>query len=161
MKSYDLIVIGAGAAGLVAATSAHRAGLKTAMIEKHKIGGECTHSGCVPSKALLNAGKHMDSLNDMTKLGFTNVVKPKTDFKKVMRSVKSIIDGIYEHEKPELFQKMGIDTIVEKSGAKFIDANTILVGKKKLKAKNIIICTGSSPRTVSYTHLTLPTNREV
>lgn len=148
MKSYDLIVIGAGAAGLVAATSAHRAGLKTAMIEKHKIGGECTHSGCVPSKALLNAGKHMDSLNDMTKLGFTNVVKPKTDFKKVMRSVKSIIDGIYEHEKPELFQKMGIDTIVDKSGAKFIDANTILVGKKKLKAKNIIICTGSSPRII-------------
>lgn len=149
MKSYDLIVIGAGAAGLVAATSAHRAGLKTAMIEKHKIGGECTHSGCVPSKALLNAAKHMDSLDDMRQLGFKNIIKPKTDFRKVMKSVNNIVDGIYEHEKPELFQKMGIDTIVNNSGAKFLDKHTIIVGKKKLKAKNFIICTGSSPRIIS------------
>ena len=52
-----MIVIGAGSGGLVAATTAQRKGLKTALIEKHKIGGECTHFGCVPSKALINAAK--------------------------------------------------------------------------------------------------------
>ena len=51
MKKYDLIVIGAGSGGLVAATSANREGLKVALLEKNKIGGECTHYGCIPSKA--------------------------------------------------------------------------------------------------------------
>ncbi len=55
MKKYDLIVIGAGSGGIVAATTANCKGLNTAMIEKNKIGGEWTHFGCVPSKALINA----------------------------------------------------------------------------------------------------------
>ena len=148
MKKYDVIVIGAGSAGLVAATSAHRAGLKTAMIERRKIGGECTHSGCVPSKALLNAAKHYKALDDFTDLGLGKQKKPKVNFAKVMKSIHSIIDGIYDHEKPELFQKMGIDTIVHKSGARFIDKNTIVINKKKLKADNFIICTGSSPNII-------------
>ena len=148
MKKYDVIVIGAGSAGLVAATSAHRAGLKTAMIERRKIGGECTHSGCVPSKALLNAAKHYKALDDFKDLGLGKQKKPKVNFAKVMKSIHNIIDGIYEHEKPELFQKMGIDTIVHKSGARFIDKNTIVINKKKLKADNFIICTGSSPNII-------------
>ena len=148
MKKYDLIVIGAGSAGLVAATSGHRAGLKTAMIERRKIGGECTHSGCVPSKALLNAAKHYESQKEFKKLGLTTPKKSKVNFAKVMSSIHSVIDGIYEHEKPELFQKMGIDTYVNKSGAKFIDDKTVKVGKKTLKADKFIICTGSSPRII-------------
>ncbi len=153
MKKYDLIVIGAGSAGLVAATSAHRAGLKTAMIEKRKIGGECTHSGCVPSKALLNAAKHYKALDDFKALGLGNPKKPKVNFAKVMKSVQKIIDGIYEHEKPEIFQKIGIDTIVHKSGARFLDKNTIQIGNKKLKADNFIICTGSSPNIIPIKNL--------
>jgi len=148
MKSYDLVVIGAGAAGLVAATSGHRAGLKTAMLEKVKIGGECTHSGCVPSKSLLNAAKHLDSVREMKNLGFNKVIEPQVDFAKIMDRVNDIVEGIYEHEKPELFQEMGIDTIVHSSGVKFIDSKTIQIGKKKLKSKNFVICTGSSPRVI-------------
>lgn len=148
MDQYDLIVIGAGSAGLVAATSGHRAGLKTALIEKRKIGGECTHSGCVPSKALLNAAKHYKALDNFKTLGLGKPKKSKVNFAKVMDSVQGIIDGIYEHEKPELFQDMGIDTIVHKSGARFIDKNTIQVGKRKLTSKAFVICTGSSPRII-------------
>ncbi len=148
MKKYDLIVIGAGSAGLVAATSAHRAGMKTALIEKRKIGGECTHSGCVPSKALLNAAKHYDALDDFKLLGLGAQKKSKVNFSKVMKSVKSIVDGIYEHERPEIFQKMGIDTVVHKSGAQFLSKDTLQIGKKQLKADNFIICTGSSPNII-------------
>ena len=150
MKKYDLIVIGAGSAGLVAATTAHRAGLKTALIEKRKIGGECTHSGCVPSKAILNLAKSYSAVNHINEIGFATVKKSKVKFEKVMEHVHSIIDGIYEHETPDIFQKMGIDTIVDTAGAVFIDANTIKIGRKKLAFKNCIICTGSSPRIIPF-----------
>ena len=57
VEKYDLCVIGAGSGGLVAATTANRMRLKTILVEKNKIGGECTHSGCVPSKAIINTAK--------------------------------------------------------------------------------------------------------
>lgn len=144
MLEYDLIVIGAGSSGLVAATSGHRRGLKTALIEKNKIGGECTHYGCVPSKAFLNAAKAYKSLSKMDALGIS-VVRPGVDFKRIMEQVDEIVQGIYEHETPEIFEDMGIDVYVDKTGAKFIDEHTIRVGDNELKAKNFIINTGSSP----------------
>ena len=144
MKQYDIIVIGAGSGGLVAATTAHRKGLKTALIEKNKIGGECTHYGCVPSKALINAAKSFHSLKKMNSLGIT-VDLPKPDFGELMEKVDEIVQGIYAHEKPEVFQDMGIDVYVHKSGARFTDEHTIVVGEETLLAKNYVICTGSGP----------------
>lgn len=144
-KEYDLIVIGAGSGGLVAATTAHRKGLKTALIEKHKIGGECTHFGCVPSKALINAAKAYHSISKMGKLGI-QVEKPKVDFKSIMEQVDDIVQGIYNHETPDIFINMGIDVFVDNNGAQFLDNNMISIGKDTLSAKNYIICTGSSPR---------------
>ncbi len=145
MKEYDLIVIGAGSGGLVAATSGHRKGLKTALIEQNKIGGECTHYGCVPSKALINAAKAFHSLGKMQALGIS-VDAPTVDFGKIMEKVDEIVQGIYKHETPDIFQDMGIDTYVHNSGAKFIDSHTISIGEETLSAKNFVICTGSSPR---------------
>ncbi len=145
MLEYDLIVIGAGSGGLVAATTGHRKGLKTALIEKNKIGGECTHYGCVPSKALLNAAKAFKSISKMKHLGI-DVQEPKVNFKQIMEGVDDIVQGIYAHETPDIFEKIGIDVFVNPSGAKFIDKHTISIGDDKLKAKNFVISTGSSPR---------------
>ncbi len=145
MLEYDLIVIGAGSGGLVAATTGYRQGLKTALIEKNKIGGECTHYGCVPSKALLNAAKAYKSISKMKNLGI-DIQKPEVNFKQVMEEVDNVVQGIYAHETPDVFNKMGIDVFVNQSGAKFIDSNTISVGDKKLTSKNFVISTGSSPR---------------
>ncbi len=145
MKQYDVIVIGAGSGGLVAATTAHRKGLKTAMVEKNKIGGECTHYGCVPSKALINAAKAYHSIEKMETLGIAAAV-PKLDFRAVMEKVDEIVQGIYIHETPEIFQNQGIDVYVDNSGAQFIDANTITIGNETLRSKHFVICTGSSPR---------------
>ncbi len=145
MKQFDIIVIGAGSGGLVAATTAHRKGLKTALVEKNKIGGECTHYGCVPSKALINTSKSFHSLKKMNSLGIS-VDLPKPDFGTIMEKVDEIVQGIYKHEKPEVFQDIGIDVFVDKSGAKFIDEHTITIGEETLRAKNFVICTGSGPR---------------
>ncbi len=145
MKTYDLIVIGAGSGGLVAATTAQRKGLKTAMIEKNKIGGECTHYGCVPSKALINAAKAYHSLDKMEALGIS-VSRPKLDFGAIMEKVDDIVQGIYDHETPDVFENQGIDVFVNSSGAQFVDAHTMTIGTETLKAKHFVICSGSSPR---------------
>ncbi len=145
-KEYDLIVIGAGSAGLVAATSGHRKGLKTALVEKNLIGGECTHYGCVPSKALINAAKAYKSLSKIDELGI-EVKIPTVDFKKIMEQVDEVVQGIYKHETPDVFEQMGIDVFVNGTGAVFLDGHTIRIGEESLKAKNFVICTGSSPRT--------------
>ena len=150
MNAYDLAVIGVGSAGLVAATSAHRLGLKTVMLEKHKIGGECTHYGCVPSKALINVAKTYRSLHRSSLLGLPEIkLNGNLDFAKVMNHVEGIVNGIYEHEKPEVFERQGIDVMVHPSGARFIDGEHILMGDEKIRAKNTVICTGSSPRKIN------------
>lgn len=144
MLSYDLVVIGAGSGGLVAATSGHRKGLKTALIEKNKIGGECTHYGCVPSKALIHAASHFHHLKHLSEYGI-EVGGAKADFGQVMEKVDEIVQGIYQHETPEVFEKMGIDVYVDQSGASFLDPHTIQIGDTMLQAKHVVISTGSSP----------------
>lgn len=150
MKNYDLIVIGAGSGGLVAATTANRKGLKVALLEKNKIGGECTHSGCIPSKALLHSAKMFEATKHLREnYGLEGLqVSGKLNFSSVMEHVDSIIQGIYKNETPDIFEKQGIDVFVDESGAKFIDKNTVQIGKDIVQFKYALICTGSSPRKV-------------
>jgi len=144
---YDLVIIGAGGGGITAAFEAYRQGAKVALLEKHKIGGECTHSGCVPSKALIDVAKNYHSINSSTSHGLHSVdVKSGFEFKRAMEHVKSIIDGVYAHEQPKRFNDLGIDTFIDESGAAFIDENTVQIGGEKISGKNFIIATGSGPR---------------
>jgi pyruvate/2-oxoglutarate dehydrogenase complex dihydrolipoamide dehydrogenase (E3) component len=147
IQKYDVIVIGAGSGGLVAATSAKRKGYKVALLEKNKIGGECTHYGCVPSKALLNAAKMFEATKHLSeKYGIAEITVSGTlDFESVMEGVDKIVQKIYSHETPDVFEKLGIDVFVDKSGASFIDSHTVQIGNDILKFDYAIICTGSSP----------------
>jgi len=147
MQRYDIIVIGAGSGGLVTALEANRRGAKVAMLEKHKIGGECTHSGCVPSKALINVAKQYTAMQKSASLGLPAVdVASRFDFARAMEHVADIVAGVYKHEQPEAFQSLGIDTYLHPSGAQFVDSHTVQIGDDVLTAKNIVISTGSSPR---------------
>ncbi len=153
-NKYDLVILGAGGGGITAAFEAQRRGAKVALLEKHKIGGECTHSGCVPSKALIDVAKHFHSIDSSSKHGLHSVdVKSGFEFKRAMEHVKSIIDGVYAHEQPKRFNDLGIDTYINESGASFVDEHTVEIGGEKVTGDNIIIATGSGPRL-------LPTNAD-
>ena len=146
MDKYDLCVIGAGSGGLVAATTGHRLGLKTIMLERNKVGGECTHTGCVPSKTIIHSSKQFNAMKQAGRYGLPRLdVEEAFHFEEVMEHVDRVVQSIYEHEKPETFQTMGIDVIVHPSGAQFLSEKRIRIGDEVLEAEYTIICTGSSP----------------
>lgn len=144
MDEYDVAVIGAGSAGLVAATIANQSGAKTALIEKNKIGGECLHTGCVPSKTFLHSANLFHYTKNSREFGLPSSQIGKPDLGKIMEHVKSVIDSIYQHEKKEVFEEIGIAVYFGKS--QFISNKSILINNKKISSKFFIICTGSSPK---------------
>ena len=122
MQSYDIAVIGAGSGGLTAVGMAKRRGAKVALIEKTKIGGECTHSGCIPSKTFIAAGKAYYALKQMQAFGLPPAQSAsELNFGQVMAHVSSVIDGVYAHETPEVYRGMGIDVYIHPSGARFLE----------------------------------------
>lgn len=147
MKKYDLAVIGAGSGGLVAALEANRRGARVALLEKTKIGGECTHSGCIPSKSFISSARLCHAMNDAKKMGLPRAdVSVEFNFAEVMRRVDDIVQGVYLHEQPSLFRDMNIDVYVHPSGARFKSNTEIQIGDDLIEAKNTVISTGSSPR---------------
>lgn len=141
---YDLIIVGGGGGGITAAMLAHGLGRKVALVDKKRFGGECTWSGCVPSKSLLHAAHTVWTAR---RAGFYTTAG-RTDFSvsgpAVMKSVRNIVSGIYEDEKPEVFEKMDI-TALENASIRFIDAHTLELSGKKMSARKFLIATGSSP----------------
>lgn len=136
MDLYDVIVIGAGSGGITSAVTAVGFGKKVLLIDKNKPGGECTWSGCVPSKALIHEAKKV-----------YNIKKEVKDFiydsKKALDHVHTVRETIYSHETPEELSKSGIEYI--QGLASFKDSKTVVVGNREIKGKKIIISTGSSP----------------
>ncbi|PLX65736.1 MAG: mercuric reductase [Denitrovibrio sp.] len=139
---YDFIVIGGGSAGLVAAKFAKGLGKKTAIVEKNKLGGDCTHSGCIPSKTLLKSAHMADSIKNLKEFGLT-MDTSSLDTSKVMQHVRQIVAGVYESETPDVIRAEGIDVI--EGCAEFKDNDTIIVNGEEITSKIFLIATGSSP----------------
>ena len=104
MTDYDLIVLGAGAAGLGAARTARKAGRRVALVEAEKPGGDCTHYGCVPSKALIEAANRVHGARTGAAYGFSAQVQ--VDLAAVMDGVQRAIAVIEEDESPELLEML-------------------------------------------------------
>lgn len=136
MKTYDIIIIGAGSGGITSAVTASGFGKKVLLIDKNKPGGECTWSGCVPSKALIHEAKKVHTIREQ-------VEDFKYDSKKALDHVHSVREEIYSHETPDALSKSGIEYL--QGEAHFKDSKTLIVGDELLRAKKIIISTGSSP----------------
>ena len=136
MKKYDVIILGAGSGGLTVAFTARGFGKKVLLIDKSKPGGECTWSGCVPSKALINEAKKVHSVKKYVK-------DFEYDSKIALDHVKSVREGIYLHEDPETLNKEGIDYV--EGFAKFNSSHIIEASGQEFYGKNIFISTGSSP----------------
>jgi len=120
---YDSIVIGGGAAGLTASGISANVGAKTIMIERHRLGGDCTWTGCVPSKVLLKAGKVAQNIREASKYGLIDT-EPKINFKKVVEHVHKIREEIYEEaDDPKIYEDQHIEVVFGE--ASFKDAHTI------------------------------------
>ncbi|MCA1654152.1 MAG: FAD-dependent oxidoreductase [Sphingomonadales bacterium] len=141
MEKFDLVVIGAGSAGLTAAGGVAMFGLKVAQIETGQMGGECLNTGCVPSKALLAAAKAAHGVSDGARFGIK--ATPQIDWSGVRAHVDGAIATIAPHDAQERFEKMGIEVI--RAPARFLDGKTLQVGNRRLTAPRIVIATGSKP----------------
>ena len=139
---YDLIIIGAGSAGLIAAGLAPRLEARVALVEKGRVGGDCTWTGCVPSKALIKAAGIAHDLRTAGDYGFTPH-SPETDMSRVREYVRRTINEIYQHETPERLGADGINVI--EGTARFLDPRTLQVGERSLTASKFIIATGAGP----------------
>lgn len=160
---YDIGVIGGGAAGLTVASGSAQLGAKTLLVEKEpKLGGDCLHYGCVPSKTLIKSAHVYHQMKNASAYGLPDVDVPPVDFKKVSDRIKGVIDTIQKHDSEERF--CGLGAKVEFGEAKFTDEHTIDLGGKRYSAKNWVIATGSSPSAPPITGLDQTdyiTNKEI
>ena len=137
----DICVIGAGSGGLTVAAAAASFGVSVVLIEKGKMGGDCLNYGCVPSKALLAAGKQAQSMRSGSKFGIAPA-EPQVNFKSVMAHVKSVIAEIAPNDSVERFTALGVRVI--QAEAKFGDKRTVFAGDHEVRARRFVIATGSS-----------------
>lgn len=147
---YDLIVIGGGSAGLVAAGGSATLGAKVALVERNMLGGDCLYTGCVPSKTLIRSARFAADVKRASDYGFE---PPKLEFKNnsfaaITNRVQSVIKTIEHHDAPEVFEEMGVEVIF--GAPRFLNPHEIEVSlknsseKRVLKAKRFCISTGSS-----------------
>ena len=138
---YNLIVIGGGSAGLIAALIAATVNAKVALVEKHQMGGDCLNTGCIPSKALISCAKKVHIARSADEFGLKT--SGEVDFSAVMAKVKGAIARIAPNDSIERFQSLGVDCF--KGEASFVGPWTIAIGKKRITARSIVIATGATP----------------
>jgi pyruvate/2-oxoglutarate dehydrogenase complex dihydrolipoamide dehydrogenase (E3) component/uncharacterized membrane protein YdjX (TVP38/TMEM64 family) len=139
---YNLIVIGAGAGGLVSAYIASTMKAKVALIEKHKMGGDCLNSGCVPSKTILHAARLMAEAHDGAQYGLGSVQAP-LDFAQLMDHVRAVIVKIEPHDSVARYRELGVECL--QGEARVISPWEVAVDGRRLSAKNLMIATGAKP----------------
>jgi pyruvate/2-oxoglutarate dehydrogenase complex dihydrolipoamide dehydrogenase (E3) component len=141
---YDIGIIGGGAGGLTVASGAAQLGAKTLLVEKEKkLGGDCLHYGCVPSKTLIKTARVYHQMKHTETFGLPPVEVAPVDFSKISNRIKSVIDIIQKHDSEERFCGLGVK--VEFGNASFCDEHTIRLNGDLLSAKTWVIATGSSP----------------
>lgn len=140
---YDIAIIGGGIGGFASALTANALGKKVVVIEKGKLGGNCTWHTCIPSKTLVKAGNICHQMRNASSFGLKPLKKPELNTDRVMDHVRSVVREVHEIDRPETFKKAGIDII--DGPAQFKDCNHVRIDGKVLSAKNFIIATGSRP----------------
>jgi pyruvate/2-oxoglutarate dehydrogenase complex dihydrolipoamide dehydrogenase (E3) component len=142
MPDYDLLVIGAGAAGLSIAAGAAQLGVRVALIERHRMGGDCLNVGCVPSKALLAAAHAADSARHAHRFGIS-LPAPVIDWDAVRAHVQGVIAEIAPNDSEARFRALGADVI--HGEARFVAPDALTVNGRRLNARRFVIATGTTP----------------
>lgn len=150
-RDEDIIVIGGGAAGLVAAGMAASLGAKTLLVEERRLGGDCTWTGCVPSKTLLAASHAAHQMRTAGRHGL-EPAEPRFDFARVMEHVRAVRQHIYEEaDAPDRIEAYGVR--IANARARFLDSHTVELSHSggtasRRGARYFVIATGSRPRTL-------------
>lgn len=139
---YNLLVIGAGAGGLVTSYIAAAVKAKVALIEKHKMGGDCLNSGCVPSKALIRSSRFAAEQRRASELGFSPS-QARADFAAVMERVARVVKEVEPHDSMERYRALGVECIAGE--ATLVSPWELEVNGRRLASRHIVLATGARP----------------
>jgi pyruvate/2-oxoglutarate dehydrogenase complex dihydrolipoamide dehydrogenase (E3) component/uncharacterized membrane protein YdjX (TVP38/TMEM64 family) len=139
---YNLIVIGAGSAGLVSSYIAAAVKAKVALIERHKMGGDCLNTGCVPSKALIRSARLLADARASARYGIRSM-QAEFDFAQVMERVQRVVAAVEPHDSVERYSGLGVECIAGE--ARLVSPWEVEVNGKRLSARSIILATGARP----------------
>lgn len=138
---YNLVVIGAGSAGLVSAYIAAAAKARVAIVESERLGGDCLNTGCIPSKALIHSAKVLKEAGEAQRLGLRGQLT--ADFPEVMACVQRVIHRVAPHDSAERYRGLGVEVLMGR--ARIVDPWTVKVGDRALISRNIVVATGAEP----------------
>jgi pyruvate/2-oxoglutarate dehydrogenase complex dihydrolipoamide dehydrogenase (E3) component len=138
---YNLVVVGAGTAGLVTAAGAAALGARVALIEKHLFGGDCLNVGCVPSKCLIRSSRAAEDARAVAGFGIRLTAPVEVDFSAVMERMRRLRSGISRHDSVARFQSLGVDVYLGE--AQFTGVDSITAGGKTLRFNKAAITTGA------------------
>ncbi|MFC1417710.1 dihydrolipoyl dehydrogenase family protein [Streptacidiphilus cavernicola] len=141
-RSYDLVVIGAGSAGLTGARLAADLGARVALVERGRLGGDCLWTGCVPSKTLLHAAAQVHAARHADRYGFP-AATGRADWTTVMKQVRGAIGHIEPHDSAEALGQFGVEVL--RGAARFTGPRTISVDGRSLAFRHALIASGSGP----------------
>ncbi|PKM10061.1 MAG: pyridine nucleotide-disulfide oxidoreductase, partial [Gammaproteobacteria bacterium HGW-Gammaproteobacteria-5] len=139
---YNLIVIGAGSAGLVSAYIGSAVKAKVALIEKHKMGGDCLNTGCVPSKALIRSARLLAEARDSAQFGIARM-DAQFDFAQVMQRVAGVVRKVEPHDSVARYTELGVDVI--QGDARLVSPWEVEVNGRRLSARSIVLASGARP----------------
>ncbi len=138
---YNLVVIGAGTAGLITAAGAAGLGAKVAVIERFLLGGDCLNVGCVPSKCLIRSSRAAEDIRTASQFGVSVADEPRVDFSAVMERMRRLRAHISQNDSAQRFRDLGVDVFLGEG--QFSGSNTIQVEGKTLNFKKAVIATGA------------------
>ncbi|WP_018231211.1 dihydrolipoyl dehydrogenase family protein [Thioalkalivibrio thiocyanodenitrificans] len=142
-KPRELVIIGGGPAGLVVASVAGQLGVRTTLIERGPaLGGDCLHTGCVPSKTLIHTARVAALMRRGAEFGLP-AADPRVDLGAVMDRVRSVVDSIQAHDDPERFRGYGVDVVFGE--ARFAGPREVRAGDRRISGRRFVIATGSRP----------------
>lgn len=138
---YNLVVVGAGTAGLVTAAGAAGLGARVALVERHLLGGDCLNYGCVPSKGIISAARIAATVRDAGQFGINVPDGWKADFAAAMERMRKLRAGISQHDSAARFRDLGVDVFLGEG--QFTGPDTIIVAGRKLRFSKAVIATGA------------------
>lgn len=137
--TYNVVVLGAGTAGLVTAAATAALGGRVALVERGQMGGDCLNTGCVPSKALMSSARLLAQIRRAPEWGFD--ATPRFDFARVLQSMRDRRARLAPHDSQQRFESLGVD--VFRAPGRFLSAHEVDAGGVRLRGKHFVIATGS------------------